>query len=164
MTFTFETELNNDGWMGALLIPEDIGEQLELLKVKRVVAEVSANDSDITLYAGVIKKKGLRYLMCSKANKKLLGIEEGDSVHIEMSEDVSKYQAPMTDELEAVLMSDYDAYTIFEKLLPGKQRNIIFMIYLVKDSQKRVDIAINAMENLKIGNLNPNKFQKLYLN
>lgn len=164
MTFTFETELNNDGWMGALLIPEDIGEQLDLSKIKRVVAQVSANTIDLTIYAGVIKKKGLRYLMFSKANKKLLGIEEGDPVQINMTEDVSKYQAPMTEELEAVLMSDYEAFEIFEKLLPGKQRNIIFMVYGVKDSQKRVDIAINAMENLKIGNLNPNKFEKLHLN
>ncbi len=162
MTFTFETDLNHDGWMGALLIPEDIGEQLQHASIKRVVAEVSANEKELTLYAGVIKKKGLRYLMFSKANKKILGIEEGDQVNVSMVEDSSKYQAPMTEELEAVLMSDYEAYEIFESLLPGKQRNIIFMVYGVKDSQKRVDIAINATENLKIGNLNPNKFEKLH--
>jgi hypothetical protein len=162
MIFTFETELNNDGWMGALLIPEDIGEQLEASKIKRVVADVSANEKEVNLHAGVIKKKGLRYLMFSKANKSLLEIEEGDAVNVQMVEDTSKYQAPMTEELEAVLLSDYEAYEIFENLLPGKQRNIIFMVYGVKDSQKRVDIAINAMENLKIGNLNPNKFEKLH--
>lgn len=161
MTFTFETELTNDGWIGALLIPSHIGEQLENLKIKRVVAHVSANTNELTLYAGVIKKKGIRYLMFSKANKNLLEIEEGDAVHIEMKEDTSKYQAPMTEELEAVLLSDYEAYEIFESLLPGKQRNLIFMIYAIKHSQKRVDVALNAMENLKMGNLNPNKFEKI---
>ncbi|AZQ44150.1 DUF1905 domain-containing protein [Nonlabens ponticola] len=162
MIFEFETQLSTDGWMGALPIPEDIADQLTVSKIKRVVATVTSGKNEITLYAGVIKKKGMFYLMCSKANKKLLNIDQGDEVHVSMHEDTSKYQAPMTEELEAVLLSDHEAYELFEKLLPGKQRNIIFMVYGVKDSQKRVDIALNAMENLKIGNNNPMKFEKLY--
>jgi len=161
MTFTFETELNNDGWIGALVIPVDIGEQLEASKIKRVVATVTANGNELTLYAGVIKRKGLRYLMCSKANKNLLEIEEGNKVQVHMVEDTSTYQAPMTEELEAVLWSDFEAYEIFEGLLPGKQRNLIFLIYGIKNAQKRVEVALNAMENLKMGNLNPNKFEKI---
>jgi uncharacterized protein YdeI (YjbR/CyaY-like superfamily) len=78
-----------------------------------------------------------------------------------LQEDTSKYQAPMNEELEAVLLSDCKAYKIFEKLLPGKQRNIIFIIYNPKDSQKKIDLALNAMENLKMGNHNPMKFEKL---
>ena len=50
-----------------------------------------------------------------------------------MQEDTSKYQAPMTEELEAVLLSDYEAYEVFENFLPGKQRNLIFLIYGLKD-------------------------------
>ena len=100
-------------------------------------------------------------LLLSKANRKALNLEDGDTVKVSMSEDTSKYQAPLTEELEAVLLSDYEAYQIFENLLPGKQRNIIFMIYRINDSQKRVDVALNAMENLKMGNLNPMKFEKI---
>lgn len=161
MIFDFETQLGTDGWMGALLIPGDIAAQLEQNKIRRVVATVTSNASEIVIYAGVIKKKGIVYLMCSKANQKALAITHGDTVYVAMQEDTSKYQAPMTEELEAVLLSDYEAYTVFEKLLPGKQRNIIFMVYGAKDSQKRIDIALNAMENLKVGNHNPMKFEKL---
>jgi predicted DNA-binding protein YlxM (UPF0122 family) len=147
--------------MGALPIPEDISEQLQADKIKRVEAIVSYGNNNLTLYAGVIKRKGLVYLMFSKANQKSLSIQPGDTLSIEMKEDTSKYQAPMTEELEAVLLSDYEGYELFEKLLPGKQRNIIFMIYNIKDTQKRVDIALNAMENLKMGNKNPYRFEKL---
>ena len=161
MTFTFETSLSHNGWIGTLIIPEDIAEQLEISKIKRVVAVVSKADKEVTLYAGVIKRKGIKYLMLSKANRKALHLEDGDTVKVSMSEDTSKYQAPMTEELEAVLLSDYEAYQIFENLLPGKQRNIIFMIYRITGSQKRVNAALNAMENLKMGNLNPMKFEKL---
>lgn len=161
MTFTFKTTVGNDGFMGAILIPEDIATQLAADKVKRVVATVTSNNKELTLYAGVSKKHGVVYLMFSKANRKKLGITDDDVLKVSMREDTSKYQAPMTEELEAVLLSDYEAYEIFESLLPGKQRNIIFMVYSASSSQKRVDIALNAMENLKIGNHNPMKFDKL---
>lgn len=161
MVFKFEATLSLDGWMGALLIPETIAHKLAQHKVKRVVATVKKDATQVILYAGIIKQKGVVYLMFSKANQKLLGTQAGDMLQIEMKEDNSKYQAPMTEELEAVLLSDYDAFQIFEGLLPGKQRNIIFMVYGVKDSQKRIDIALNAMENLKLGNINPMRFEKL---
>lgn len=161
MTFTFKTTVGNDGFMGAILIPEDIVAQLATDNVKRVVATVSANGKELTLYAGFSKKHGVVYLMFSKANRKKLGVENDDLLEVSMQEDTSKYQAPMTEELEAVLLSDYEAYEIFESLLPGKQRNIIFMVYRVNSSQKRVDMALNAMENLKIGNHDPMKFEKL---
>lgn len=161
MTFTFKTTVGNDGFMGAILIPEDIVAQLSTDNVKRVVATVSANGKELTLYAGVSKKHGVVYLMFSKANRKKLGVQNDDLLEVSMQEDTSKYQAPMTEELEAVLLSDYEAYEIFESLLPGKQRNIIFMVYRVNSSQKRVDMALNAMENLKIGNHDPMKFEKL---
>ncbi len=161
MSFTFSTSISNDGWIGSVIIPDDIAAQLTALKIKRVVALISANDVELKLHAGVIKRKGVLYLMLSKANRKRLQVQEGDTVLVQMNKDTSKYQAPMTEELEAVLLSDYEAYEIFENMLPGKQRNLIFLIYGIAESQKRVDVALNAMENLKRGNLNPMRFEKI---
>ena len=145
MVFEFDTSVGSSGFTGAVLIPKDIAGQLALDKIKRVVAQISSGKNNLNLYAGIKK----------------LDVSTGDSLNVIMQEDTSKYQTPMTEELEAVLLSDYEAYEFFENLLPGKQRNIIFMIYNQKDSQKRVDTALNAMENLKMGNHNPMKFDKL---
>jgi len=161
MIYNFDTTLSLNGWTGALLIPEDIAAQLALNNIKRVVATATAAENKLTLYAGVIKQKGVVYLMFSKANQKKLEVTAGDILSISMHEDSSRYQAPMTEELEAVLLSDYEAYELFGKLQPGKQRNIIFMVYGIKDSQKRIDLSLNIMENLKVGNKNPFKFEKL---
>lgn len=161
MVFEFDTTVGSNGFMGIILIPDDIAGQLALDKIKRVVAQISKVDQQLTLYAGITKRHGSYSMMFSKANQKKLDISQGDSLNVIMQEDTSKYQAPMTEELEAVLLSDYEAFEIFEQLLPGKQRNIIFMIYNTKGSQKRVDKALNAMENLKLGNHNPMKFEKL---
>ncbi|ARN76987.1 DUF1905 domain-containing protein [Nonlabens spongiae] len=160
MIYQFEATLGSDGNLGALLIPDDVTKQLAQDKVKRVVAVLSYNDREITLHAAVRKRKGIVYLMVSKAKRKELGVDQGNTLEVSMKEDTSKYQAPMTEELEAVLLSDYEGYKIFESLLPGKQRNIIFSVYNVNGSQKRVDKALNAMENLKRGNRDPFKFDR----
>lgn len=160
MIYTFQTSLGISGFVSALPIPEDISQQLAIDKVKRVVATLNFNDKELIFHAGVLKKKGINYLMVSKAKRKELGINENDLVNVTMQEDTSKYQAPMTEELEAVLLSDFEGYEIFESLLPGKQRNIIFSVYNIQDSQKRVDKALNALENLKIGNRDPFKFDR----
>lgn len=161
MIFEFDTSVGSNGFMGTILIPKDIAGQLAKDKIKRVVAQISKGELQLTLYAGITKRHGNYSMMFSKANQKKLDVSQGDSLNVIMQEDTSKYQAPMTEELEAVLLSDFEAYEIFENLLPGKQRKIIFMIYNTSGSQKRVDKALNAMENLKIGNHNPMKFEKL---
>jgi uncharacterized protein YdeI (YjbR/CyaY-like superfamily) len=61
----------------------------------------------------------------------------------------------MSEELEAVLLSDHEAYTIFEDLTPGRQRSIIYAISRYKSSQLRVDKAIILTENLKRGITDP---------
>ena len=160
MIYDFQATLGSDGNLGALLIPEDIAEQLTHDKVKRVVADLKFEGRELTLHAAVRKSKGVIYLMLSKAKRKELSVDQGDTLEVSMKEDTSKYQAPMTEELEAVLMSDYEGYEIFESLLPGKQRNIIFSVYNINGSQKRVHKALNAMENLKRGNRDPFKFDR----
>ncbi|AGC78445.1 hypothetical protein LX97_02773 [Nonlabens dokdonensis] len=161
MVFEFNTSIGHNGFMGLIAIPDDVAMQAVQDRVKRVVANLSHKEKEITLYAAISKRHGSYSMMFSKANQKKLEVQQGDTIQVRMQEDTSKYQAPMTEELEAVLLSDYEAYEIFENLLPGKQRNIIFMIYNAKGSQKKVDLALNAMENLKIGNHNPMKFEKL---
>lgn len=161
MSYTFKSTLALNSWTGALLIPEDIAMRLTESKIKRVVALVGFSGRELTLYAAVIKQKGVFYLMLSKANQKALAVSSGDILNVNLKEDTSKYQAPMTEELEAVLLSDYEAYELFEKLLPGKQRNIIFKVYGIKNTQKRIDTALNMMENLKAGKTDPFRFEKL---
>lgn len=160
MIYDFEATLGSDGNLGALLIPQDIAEQLAQDKVKRVVADLKYDNRELTLHAAVRKRKGVVYLMLSKAKRKDLDVDQGATIRVKMKEDTSKYQAPMTEELEAVLLSDYEGYEIFESLLPGKQRNIIFSVYNINGSQKRVDKALNAIENLKRGNRDPFKFDR----
>ncbi|WP_439152678.1 YdeI/OmpD-associated family protein [Winogradskyella sp.] len=66
-------------------------------------------------------------------------------------EDTSKYGVEMSEKLEAVLLSDYNAFTIFENLTPGRQRSIIYLIGRYKSSQLRIYKLLIITENIKRG-------------
>lgn len=90
-------------------------------------------------------------LMFSKEKQKALGVFMNDYFTMQLFEDQSKYGVDMPEELEAVLLSDHDAYIIFENLTPGKQRSIIYAILRYKSSQTRIDKSLILTENLKRG-------------
>jgi len=57
----------------------------------------------------------------------------------------------MPEALEAVLLSAYKAFSIFESFTAGKQRSIIYAIKRYKNIQTQVDKSIIMTENLKRG-------------
>ena len=93
--------------------------------------------------------------MFGKRYQKELGVLQNDYFEMEIFEDTSKYGVDMPEELDAVLLSDYDAYQIFESLTAGKQRSIIYTIIRIKNSQSRIDKSIIMCDNLKRGIKNP---------
>ena len=73
----------------------------------------------------------------------------GSNIHIALKPDTSKYGMPMPEELEAVLEEDATFNDYFDALTPGKQRNLIYIVNKVKDSDKRIHKSIVIAEHLK---------------
>ncbi|WP_343485936.1 YdeI/OmpD-associated family protein [Allomuricauda sp. d1] len=118
---------------------------------KRVKVIASFEGKSLEFYAALTKYHGQYTMMFSKNKQKELGIFPNDYFQLQFFEDTSKYGVDVPEELEAVLMGDYEAFTIFESFTKGKQRGIIYMISRFKDSQKRIDKSILLCENLKRG-------------
>ncbi len=119
---------------------------------KRIKVLASFEGKSIEFYAALKREKTGTYLIYfSKGKQKELGVFMNDYFQLQVFEDTSKYGVEMSEELEAVLLSDFEAYTIFEELTPGKQRSIIYAIARYKSSQLRVDKALILTENLKRG-------------
>jgi len=79
---------------------------------------------------------------------KLAGCQLGDRIKIQLTEDESTYGMPMPEELEEVLRQDEYGKMRFDKLTPGKQRNIIHYVGSVKSSSLRIDRALKLINNL----------------
>ena len=120
---------------------------------KRIILHLYTDDHATYSHSALkySKKQDQFQVMVGKRYRQELNVDTGDTVMAYLTEDRSKYQAPMPEELEAVLLSDYDGFELFESLKPGLQRNIIFYIHRFKDSQKRIDRSLLIMERLKQG-------------
>ena len=126
-------------------------------KQSRVKIKLWHQNKSIEIYAAIKKDKtsGNYCMMFSKNNQKVLGLFQNDYFEMQLFEDTSKYGVDVPEELEAVFLSDYDAYKIFEELTPGKQRSVIYAIIRIKKTQSRIDKALIMCENLKRGIINP---------
>jgi hypothetical protein len=146
-----------------LFIPVEIFQPFADKKMSRVKVITKHLEKTIEFYAAIkMDKKSEDYkMMFSKQKQKELNLELGNEFQIQLFEDISKYGVEMPEELDAVLMSDYDAYTIFENLTKGKQRSIIYGVLRFKNSQQKIDKSLIMCENLKRGNHEPIKMFKL---
>ncbi len=137
--------------MHAIPLSEEIVKPFLDAGQQRVKVIASFEGKEISFHGALQKYHGTYHLTFGKDKQKQLGIFPNDYFTLQFFEDNSKYGAEMPEELEAVLLSDYDAFQIFESLTPGKQRSIIYMIARYKVQQTRIDKSLILCENIKRG-------------
>lgn len=137
--------------MHSVVIPNQIAIPFIEKGHSRVKVQATFETKTIEFFAAVRKYHGQYTMMFSKNKQKELGLLPNDYFQMQFFEDTSKYGVDVPEEFEAVLLSDYDAYQIFESFTKGKQRGIIYMITRFKDSQKKIDKTLVLCENLKRG-------------
>lgn len=144
-------EISITGSYYSLLLPEDIIAPFLEKKLKRVKVKATFEGKELNFHGAIQKRNGSHYMMFGKRYQKELGIFPNDYFQLQFFEDDSKYGVEMPEELNAVFLSDYEAFQVFESLTPGKKRGIIYMIIRYKNSQTRIDKSIMLCENLKRG-------------
>lgn len=145
----------------SIVIPASVAEPFLNSKDKRVKVEATFKDKKVSLHSKLQKDKSGNYRITFNSKlQKEIGIFPSDYFNLQLFEDTSKYGADMPEELEAVLLSDHDAYRIFESFTPGRQRSIIYSISRYKTPQTRVDKSLIISENLKKGITDPKELLK----
>ena len=144
-------EITLTGKYYSLLLPDEIVSPFIEKKLKRVKVKASFQGKELVFHAAIQKRNGSFYMMFGKRYQKELGVFPNDYFRLQFFEDTSKYGVEMPEELDAVLISDYDAFEIFETLPIGMQRGLIYTIIRYKNVQTRVDKSLILCENLKRG-------------
>lgn len=93
--------------------------------------------------------KGSAYITISAKRMKELGVKPGNTIHISLVKDKSKYGVDVPEELAELLKQDPEGYERFNFLKPGMQRYIINYVATVKSSRLKVERAVMLIENLK---------------
>jgi hypothetical protein len=127
-------------------------------KIKRVMCKI--NDSLDFHCAFMPKKEGGFYINIGSKICNALSLKLGDDVTLIFTEDKTEYQFDMPEELTEVFYQDPDAFTIFEGLTDGNKRGLIYLVTMVKSSEKRIERALKIVEKLKIGITKPQLIMK----
>lgn len=135
----------------SLLLPEEIVRPFLDKNLKRVKVQATFEGKTLDFHGAIQKRHGKHYMMFGKRYQKELGICPNEYFQLQFFEDNSKYGVEMPEELDAVLLSDYEAFQIFDAFTDGKKRGIIYAIARYKNSQTRIDKSILVCENLKRG-------------
>lgn len=117
----------------------------------RVKVKAKNNKKEIEIHAALLKRKDGYYMMFGKRNQEKIGVSKDTTFTIQLFEDTSKYGVEVPEEMDAVLLTDYEAYKIFESLSAGFKRSLIYAISRYKNSQTRIDKSLILCENLKKG-------------
>jgi len=155
-------EITITGKYYSLLLPLEIIQPFLDQNQKRVRVVASFEGKSFEFYGGIQKRHGNYYMMFGKRYQKALNIFPNDYFQLQFFEDESKYGVEMPEELDAVLLSDYEAFQIFDGFTAGKKRGIIYMVARYKNPQTRIDKALLICENLKRGvRYNPDLLKSL---
>lgn len=144
-------EISITGSYYSLLLPMEIIQPFLDQDLKRVKAMATFEGKELQFHGALQKRHGNYYMMFGKRYQKELGIFPNDYFQLQFFEDDSKYGVEMPEELEAVLLSDYEALQIFDTFTDGKKRGVIYAIARYKNAQTRIDKSLLICENLKRG-------------
>jgi len=92
---------------------------------------------------------GAGWISLSQARMKKLDLTSGSFVAVKLTADKSRYGLPVPEELKELLRQDQEGKRRFDKLTPGKQRNILHYVGGPKDIDRRLNRALVVIENLK---------------
>jgi hypothetical protein len=120
---------------------------------KRAICEL--NDIAEFHCAFMSKKEGGHFIIIGAALRKKLKIKSDSKVKAAFSADKSEYQFEMPEELKEVLDTDPAAHKIFHSLTKGNQRGLMYLVTLVKSSDKKIERAIKIAEKIKAGITSP---------
>lgn len=158
----FTTKLDNFNtrlWTFHVKVPKDIALHFKEMGAKRVVATLN---STVTFQCAIMPAgDGIHFINVNKKIRDQLKINEGSKVNVLLTKDESDYGLPFPDELKELLDQDKKGNELFQALTPGKQRNMIYAVNQVKNSDLRIQRSLVMIEHLKKnkGKLN---FRQLY--
>ncbi|MBK9105602.1 MAG: DUF1905 domain-containing protein [Saprospiraceae bacterium] len=148
MEFTARVEnFNTKLWSYHVKVPGPIAKHFLDQGDKRVVCKL--NDSLEVQCAIMPAGEGVYFINLNKKIRDQLHLKEGSKVSVHLEKDNSEFGLPFPVELDEVLAQDKVGKDYFFKLTPGKQRNIIYGVSQVKNTDLRIQRAMIMIEHLK---------------
>ena len=142
--------MNSPLWGAYIPVPEEVASFYKEKTIARFIAQIN---NRLTLHCAIMPGGNQTFfILMNKANVKALKIDIGMPLTVILSPDYSKYGMPLGEELEVLLQEDTLFEQYFEKLTPGKQRNLIYLVNKAKSSEIRLRTAIVVAAHIEANN------------
>ncbi len=116
---------------------------------KRVICTINKTEQ---LHCAILPQKdGGHFVIIGATIRKKLQLKVGAEIDATFVIDETEYQFEMPEELKEVLDTDEEANKIFHALTAGNQRGLIYLLSLVKSSDKKIERALKIAERIKQG-------------
>lgn len=125
-------EISVTGRYYSLLLPLKIIKPFLDQNIKRVKAKASFEGKVLEFHARLKNATETTSMMFGKRYQKELGIFPNSYFKLHFFENDSKYGVEMTKELDAVLLSDYDAFQIFDSFTAARKEGLSMPYYAIK--------------------------------
>jgi hypothetical protein len=133
-------------WGLHVKVPDVKSDQLMSTGNKRWMALLNKK---ATIRCALMPSKTGYFININQQLAKKLAIQVGDPVHFEMTPDTSEYGMEMPEELQVTFDQEPEAFDLFDKLTPGKKRNLIYIVSKVKNSNSRIKKSLAIVAHLK---------------
>lgn len=151
MEFTSKIEnFNTKLWTFHIKVPNPIALHYLEQGDKRVICTL--NDTLSVQCAIMPAGDGVYFININKKIRDQLKLKEGSKVSIHLEKDKSEYGLPFPEELKELLDQDKEGNTYFHQLPPGKQRNILYYVNQIKNTDLRIHRSMIFIEHLKKNN------------
>jgi hypothetical protein len=148
MKFTATLEnFNTKLWTYHIKVPTHIAKSFLAAGTKRVICTLN---NTLSFQCAIMPAGDDTWFI--NLNKKIrdqLKLQEGSKVSADLVKDESEFGLPFPEELRECLEQDPAGKAYFDKLLPGRQRNIIYAVSQVRNTDLRIQRAMIMIEHLK---------------
>jgi len=148
MEFTGKLEnFNTRLWSYHIKVPLHVAAHFKEKGVKRLVCRLN----DTLEFQCAIMPAGddVFFINVNKKIRDQLKLKEGTKVEVHLTIDTSDYGLPFPEELKELLDQDKQGNRLFHELSPGKQRNLIYIVGQVKNTDLRIHRAMVILDHLK---------------
>jgi hypothetical protein len=148
MEFTAKLEnFNTKLWSYHIKVPNPIARHFLDMGDKRVVCHLNG---EFEFQCAIMAAgDGVYFINLNKKIRDQLSLKEGSKIKVLLEKDKSEFGMPFPEELKEVLKQDKSANSFFEKLTPGKQRNMLYTVGQAKNTDLRIIRSIIIADHLK---------------
>lgn len=145
------SQFNSNLWHFHFPVPKSISNYfIESKKTKRVVCKI--NDVFSFQCALMPSSEGFYFINVNKNIRAQLNIQVGDTVWLDITEDMSTYGLPVPVEFSELMKIDDVGNRRFHEQTKGVQRSLLHIIGNAKSSEIRLKRAVLIIDFLKLYN------------